>query len=573
LDFGPQAVGTTSLAKSVTLANHGPDLTISKIWDVSTVHPPQDALVVLPQDSAEFAQTNNCGSILKSGDSCTIDVTFAPNATGPRSAQVQIETTDLDSPYLVVLGGTGSKPLTNAEPGISQPLVPSAVAPGASSFMLTVNGFNFVPGAVVNWNGAPLSTTLVSGDQLTAIVPATNLTSAKTVMITAMNPAPGGGISNAINFHVVNPAGSVTLKRGDFSVGNNPRWVTAEDFNNDKKLDLAVANFIDNSVTVYTGNGDGTFTLVSTLPTGSGPISIVAADFNGDGTLDLAVANQTENDIWVYKGNGDGTFVSKGKAFPTVQPTWIAAADFNQDGAIDLAVANNVDPTVSVWPGLGDGTFYPTASPPVGRPNPIAVAIADFDPLTTLGLFGIPDFAELNSKDKPQPTVSYGLGLGNATFTWTFVDPPPPPQWPTTGRGPTSMVAADINGDGFVDLAVTNRTDATVSILLNDGNADFSSNGTLTTLTGPQFIVTGDFNGDNKVDLATINQASNSVSVFLGNGDGSFQPKLDFQTGKSPGSAAVGDFDNDGLLDVAVANSGSNTVSIMRQRRVLSSFK
>jgi phospholipase C len=569
-DFSSQ-VGVPDGPKPVTLTNNGQgSIEITKIWDVATVKPDKGPPVILPQDSAEFAQTNNCPlspNFLLSGNSCTINVTFTPNTTGVRSAQLQIETKEADGPYLVPLTGTATKAPTNAEPFITQPLVPTAVTPGAASFTLTVNGFNFIPGAVVSWNGTPLSTTFVNGDQVKATVPGSNVSAAKTALITVTNPGPlGGGTSNAANFHVVNPTGSITLTKSDFPVGNSPRWVTAADFNNDQTLDLAVANFNDNTVTVYTGNGNGTFTLKSTLPTGAGPISLVAADFNGDGILDLAVANQTLNDIWTFSGNGDGTFVSKGEAFQTVQPTWIAAADFNQDGAIDLAIANNVDPTVSIWPGLGDGTFYPTASPPVGRPNPIAVAIADFDPLaTTPAPFGVPDFAELNSKDKPQPTVSYGLGLGNATFTWTFVDPPPPPHWPTTGRGPTSMVAADFNGDGFVDLAVTNRTDATVSILLNQGDANFIASPTLTTAVGPQFIVAGDFNGDSKVDLATINQATNSVSIFLGNGNGSFQAKNDFQTGASPAAAAVGDFNNDGFLDLAVANSNSNNISIMRQ--------
>ena len=263
--------------------------------------------------------------------------------------------------------------------------------------------------------------------------------------------------------------------------------MSVADFNGDQKQDLAVANFGDNTVTVYTGNGDGTFTLKATLPTGTGPISIAAADLNGDGKMDLAVANQTENDISIFTGNGDGTFTPKGVAFQSVQPTWIAAADFNQDGAIDLAIANNIDPTVSIWPGVGDGTFYPTPSPPVGRPGPISVAIADFDPLST-STFGLPDFAELNTTDK---TVSVGLGVPNgvdgaATAEFSSAGTPI-----AVGKGPSGMVAADFNNDGFVDLAVANRTDSTVSILLNSGNATFLNNPKLTTGSGAQFIVAG----------------------------------------------------------------------------------
>ena len=69
--------------------------------------------------------------------------------------------------------------------------------------------------------------------------------------------------------------------------------MTMGDFNNDGKLDLAVANYHDNTITLLLGNGDGTFTQPSGSPyaVGEGPSAIAAADFNGDGKLDLAVAN------------------------------------------------------------------------------------------------------------------------------------------------------------------------------------------------------------------------------------------------------------------------------------------
>lgn len=77
-------------------------------------------------------------------------------------------------------------------------------------------------------------------------------------------------------------------------VGNQPASIIAGDFNNDGKLDLAIANSADHTITLLLGNGDGTFTAASAspYPTGVGPFQVVAADFNNDGKLDLAVANQ-----------------------------------------------------------------------------------------------------------------------------------------------------------------------------------------------------------------------------------------------------------------------------------------
>jgi len=73
---------------------------------------------------------------------------------------------------------------SNPVPFINQPLVPTAVAPGGSSFTLTVNGSGFVSGSVINWNGTPLTTTLVNGSQLTATVPASSIANASTASIT-----------------------------------------------------------------------------------------------------------------------------------------------------------------------------------------------------------------------------------------------------------------------------------------------------------------------------------------------------------------------------------------------------
>jgi hypothetical protein len=78
----------------------------------------------------------------------------------------------------------------------------------------------------------------------------------------------------------------------------------------------------------------------------------------------------------------------------------------------------------------------------------------------------------------------------------------------------------------------------------------------------PSSIAVGDFNGDGKLDIAVTNSLSQTVSILFGNGDGTFQPRVDYGTGLGPSSVAVGDFNGDGNLDLAVTNSGSNSVSI-----------
>ncbi len=115
------------------------------------------------------------------------------------------------------------------------------------------------------------------------------------------------------------------------------------------KLDLAVANANDNTVSILIGNGDGTFRPAVERPVGlnypgeNGPDAMVAGDFNGDGRLDLAIANYNSGTVSILLGNGDGTFrppVDYSTGLDTT-PDAIAVGDFNGDGRLDLAVASD----------------------------------------------------------------------------------------------------------------------------------------------------------------------------------------------------------------------------------------
>ena len=161
--------------------------------------------------------------------------------------------------------------------------------------------------------------------------------------------------------------------------GKGPVAMIAEDFNRDGNMDLAVVNQTDATVLILLGNGDGTFTTGQTIAVGQGAVSIAAADFNSDGFLDLAVANQTDNTVTILLGKGDGTFTA-GTTFPTRQHSSRARRpqDFNADGHIDLAVVNQGANSVSIFLGNGDGTFgtrndYATGTLPSG------IADADFN--------------------------------------------------------------------------------------------------------------------------------------------------------------------------------------------------
>jgi trimeric autotransporter adhesin len=222
------------------------------------------------------------------------------------------------------------------------------------------------------------------------------------------------------------------------TVGSTPDSVAVDDLNGDGLPDLAMVNFVGNSVAILFSNGDGTFKPAASSPVtvGPSPDSVAVGDFNGDGKADLAVANSSfplGGSVTVLLGNGSGAFTQAGNSPVTVgdRPESVVVGDFNGDGKADLASANN-DDTVTVLEGNGDGTFTQAASSPV--------RVEDFPQSFAAGNFngdGIQDLAVVNEGSN---TVS--VLLSHVTETTTAV---------ATGIAPggtgTHQVVASYPGD------------------------------------------------------------------------------------------------------------------------------
>src|ERR1035438_6583431 len=93
---------------------------------------------------------------------------------------------------------------------------------------------------------------------------------------------------------------------------------------------------------------------------------------------------------------------------------------------------------------------------------------------------------------------------------------------PGVGNDPNSVAAADVNGDGKLDLISANYYGSSLSVLTNNGSGGFVLSGTYTVGNGPIQVVTADVNGDGKVDLIAVNQGSSTLTVLTNNGNSGF---------------------------------------------------
>jgi hypothetical protein len=444
----------------------------------------------------------------------------------------------------------------NPVPQINQPLVPGAAVPGGAGFTLKVNGTGFVSGSVVNWNGNARSTQFVSKTQVTATIPASDIAGAGTASVTIVNPAPGGGTSNVAFFEVTNPTSFLTMDLSNYAQCGTPRAIAIADFNGDGGRELAITNHpgypIPDDVCILLENGAGTFRIHNAFATGSNPSALAVGDFNGDGKLDLAVANAGDRDVSILLNNGGAFFLTQVTYAVGGAPSSVVVGDFDGDGKLDLAVG--ASPNVYILLGRGDGTFQPAVAYPAGS-GPNSLVVGDFNGDGKL------DLAAAGGD------VSILLGNGDGTFR-------PPVVYATPPHAAVSLTTGDFNGDGNLDLAVALRTCSVtpcpagiVSVLLGNGDGTFRTPVDYATGGGPEQVIAADLNGDGKLDLATANLGAPTVSVLLGNGDGTFQTKLDFDVVVGPHSLAAGDLNGDGRLDLAVS-SGVETVGHIRELAV-----
>jgi hypothetical protein len=228
--------------------------------------------------------------------------------------------------------------------------------------------------------------------------------------------------------------------------------VASGDFTGSGTPGFAVTFQQANMVSIYVGNGNGTFTAPKTYATGSAPSRVVVGNFGGHGNRDLAITNSGDDTVTILLGNGDGTFT----AAPTIslhgsagsEPVSLVVADFNGDGRSDLAVVTNGSGALLFLMGTGSGTFsLPTVIPAVQGYSDVVA-----------GDFAGRGFEDVVAVNAALNTASGVLNDGHGNFSQGLA--------PATGNSPIALVAVNFSGTGDSGVAVLNATDRNLTISL-----------------------------------------------------------------------------------------------------------
>jgi len=360
----------------------------------------------------------------------------------------------------------------------------------------------------------------------------------------------------AVTFKAATQPGTGTFASPvTYSTPVKPITVCAADFDGDGLLDIASAEYVGDTISVFVGAGDGTFSLKEAFESGHHPKNITSADIDDDGDIDLIAVGIGFYGMTLYYNNGNGTFgagvdISIGNNSQYC-PYGVVAADLDADGLLDVAISTTV--RMIVMKNDGGGAFTKIGDY-IADFEAEDLCAADLDNDGDIDLAAVCNQATLYYK---QQFLQVFRNRGDGTF--------PPREMYETTMMVFNVDAADLNNDGYADLIAANRVFNAITVMFNDTEGGFGPPVVYYVGNDVYCVHAADMDGDGDQDILSADLASDNVTVLF-NEDGVFPTSSTLPVGDGPIWVDAADFNRDGMLDIYTADYLGNTISVMLNR-------
>lgn len=335
----------------------------------------------------------------------------------------------------------------------------------------------------------------------------------------------GDGISDVVTgtstgFDVRLGDGNGSFSASFSYIGTFIPAVTVNDFNGDGIMDIAASEIFNSTMSIYLGNGNGTFKSGIATAIGISPISIVSGDINGDGIADIVTGEGGTSEIAIYYGTGNGSFSGRTAVATSGNPLSISVADINGDLIDDFVVADVSGSDLTIHYGNRNNTVTIQA----------VSSYANAQYAVTTGDLNGDGRIDLISTDYNGDAINVSLRNANGTFAASVS------YFIGTGAGSRQVALGDFNGDGVLDVVSANYSAQSVSMLLGRGNGTFGTarstamNGTI------HDVDIGDFNRDGVQDILATNRSDGRLNIFTGAVKDGAGPLLPFDLGTQVGA-------------------------------------
>lgn len=457
----------------------------------------------------------------------------------------------------------------------------SAQVPSITSFAptsgpigsnVTITGTNFNTTAannVVYFGPVKATVNAATATTLTVTVPVgTNYQP-----ITVLNIASGLRAQSTLPFKVTFSSG-LSISAMSFSAkvdsltATRPSGLATGDMDGNGKPDLVIAHSITQSIRIFRNNSTGnavSFSPRVSLALNAGATGVAVDDLDGDGKLDIAATSSTASKVFLFRNistSNEMSFATRVDSSAGGAAQGVAIGDLDGDGKPDLAIVNSSAGTVSILRNtstVGTLSFANRLTFSVGS-QPFTLAIGDIDGDRKL------DIVTGNAQSGTISVLRNNGTSGNISFVAKADF--------EAGSFPFGTTLGDIDGDGKLDALVVDQG-VKLAILRNTSKVDtvrFATKVEFTTGTTPIRIALGDLDGDGKLEVAVSNNATSTttpstVSIFKNNstsGSISLDTKVDLATGTAPFASSIVDLTGDNIPDFAVVNQNSNTISVFR---------